>query len=77
MKILVCPTVTIKNSHFSYNFSSCIYRDKCKIVEYFEQSKLQNACYQTSIAMAKCFIKMLIAGTLHTTDKFIAVHNSK
>ena len=77
MKILVRPTITIKNSNFSYNFSSCIYRDKCKIAEYFEQSKLQNASYQTSIAMAKCLIKMFIPATLHTTDKFIAVHNSK
>ena len=59
MKICVRPTVTIENSNSSYNFSSCIYRDKCRIREYVEQSILQNACYQTS--MAKWFIKMLIA----------------
>ena len=38
-----------------------MYRVKCRIGEYVEQFKLQNACYQTSIAMGKCFIKMLIA----------------
>ena len=75
MKIWVCSTVTIENSNSSYNLSSCIYRDKCRIGEYVEQSILQNACYQTSIAMAKFFIKMLITGTLHTTHKFNAVHN--
>ena len=75
MKIWVCPTVTIGNSNSSYNFSSCIYRDKYRIGEYVKQSKLQNACYQTSIAMAKCFIKMLIAATFYTTHKFNAVHN--
>ena len=75
MNIWVCPTVTIENSNSSYNFSSCIYGDKCRIGEYVEQSKLQNACYETSIAMAKCFIKMLIAATVHTTHKFNAVHN--
>ena len=75
MKIWICPTVTIENSNSSYNFASCTYRDKCRIGEYVEQSKFQNTCYQTSIAMAKCFIKMLTAATLHTTHKFNAVHN--
>ena len=66
--------VTIESSNFSYNFPSCIYRDKFSIGEYVQQSKLQNARYQISITVAKCFIKMLIAAILHTTHKFIAVH---
>ena len=73
MKILICLTVTIENCNFSYTVFLRVYT--AINVEYVEQSKLKNACYQTNIAVAKCFIKMFTAATLHTTHKLNAEHN--